>query len=108
MDIRYSANPNDMKRYTTEELRREFHISGLFQPDRVTAAYSHVDRMVVFGCMPVKKEVFLDEGIDVMHNFGTHYILERREIGIFNVGGNGAASSVTAKCTSWATKTVCT
>ncbi|MDY6087327.1 MAG: 5-dehydro-4-deoxy-D-glucuronate isomerase [Succiniclasticum sp.] len=89
MDIRYSANPNDMKRYTTEELRREFHISGLFQPDRVTAAYSHVDRMVVFGCMPVKKEVFLDEGIDVMHNFGTHYILERREVGIFNVGGNG-------------------
>ena len=53
MDIRYSANPNDMKRYTTEELRREFHISGLFQPDRVTATYSHVDRMVVFGCMPV-------------------------------------------------------
>ena len=40
MDIRYSANPNDMKRYTTEELRREFHISGLFQPDRVTATYS--------------------------------------------------------------------
>lgn len=90
MDIRYSANPNDMKRYTTEELRREFHISGLFQPDRVTATYSHVDRMVVFGCMPVKKEVFLDEGIDVMHNFGTHYILERREIGIFNIGGNGS------------------
>ena len=90
MDIRYSANPNDMKRYTTEELRREFHISGLFQPDRLTATYSHVDRMVVFGCMPVKKEVFLDEGIDVMHNFGTHYILERREIGIFNVGGNGS------------------
>ena len=90
MDIRYSANPNDMKRYTTEELRREFHISGLFQPDRVTATYSHVDRMVVFGCMPVKREVFLDEGIDVMHNFGTHYILERREIGIFNVGGNGS------------------
>ena len=39
-DIRYAANPNDMKRYTTEELRREFHISGLFQPDRVTATYS--------------------------------------------------------------------
>jgi 4-deoxy-L-threo-5-hexosulose-uronate ketol-isomerase len=89
MDIRYSANPNDMKRYTTEELRREFHISGLFVDDTVQAVYSHVDRMVVFGCKPVTKAVPLDEGIDVWHNFGTKFILERREIGIFNVGGAG-------------------
>lgn len=89
MDIRYSANPQDMKRYTTEELRKEFHISGLFVDDTVQAVYSHVDRMVVFGCKPVTKAVSLDEGIDVWHNFGTQYILERREIGIFNVGGAG-------------------
>lgn len=90
MDIRYGASPKDMKRYTTEELRREVHISDLFQADGIRAVYSHVDRMVTFGCMPVTRPVALDDGIDVMHNFGTHYILERREIGIFNVGGNGS------------------
>ncbi|NWO21175.1 5-dehydro-4-deoxy-D-glucuronate isomerase [Oribacterium sp. oral taxon 102] len=89
MEIRYSANPEDVKRYTTEELRREFLISDLYRSDEVTAVYSHVDRMVTFGCMPVREEVPLDKGIDCWHNFGTHYILERREIGIFNIGGAG-------------------
>lgn len=89
MDIRYSAHPEDIKRYTSEELRKEFHISRLFTENKIHAVYSHVDRMVVFGCMPVDRPVALDDGIDVMHNFGTQYILERREIGIFNVGGAG-------------------
>ncbi len=89
MDIRYSANQRDVARYTTEELRAEFHISGLYQEDKVVCVYSHVDRMVTFGCMPVTKKVSLDDGIDVWGNFGTHFILERREIGIFNIGGSG-------------------
>jgi 4-deoxy-L-threo-5-hexosulose-uronate ketol-isomerase len=90
MDIRYSANQNDFKRYTTEEVRKEFLIETLFKADEVIAVYSHVDRMVTFGCMPVNEEVSLDKGIDVWHNFGTKFILERREIGIFNLGGDGA------------------
>ncbi|MBE6910765.1 MAG: 5-dehydro-4-deoxy-D-glucuronate isomerase [Ruminococcaceae bacterium] len=89
MDIRYSANPNDVRRYTTEELRREFLIEDLYRPDEVTAVYSHVDRMVTLGCMPVREAVPIDKGIDVWANFGTHYFLERREIGIFNIGGAG-------------------
>ena len=90
MDIRYSANQKDVKRYTTQELRDEFLITGLYQPDRVVAVYSHVDRMVTFGCMPVTKEGSLDDGIEVYANFGTNYILQRREIGIFNIGGKGS------------------
>lgn len=90
MDIRYSANQKDVKRYTTQELRDEFLITGLYQPDRVVAVYSHVDRMVTFGCMPVTKEISLDDGIEVYANFGTDYILQRREIGIFNIGGKGS------------------
>lgn len=90
MDIRYSANQKDVKRYTTQELRDEFLITGLYQPDRVVAVYSHVDRMVTFGCMPVTKEISLDDGIEVYANFGTNYILQRREIGIFNIGGRGS------------------
>ena len=89
MDIRYSASPNDVKRYTTEELRKEFLIENLYRPDEVVAVYSHVDRMVTLGCMPVNESVSIDKGIDIWKNFGTHYFLERREIGIFNIGGAG-------------------
>ena len=92
MDIRYSANQRDVKRYTTEELRREFLIENLYVPDEVVAVYSHVDRMVTLGCMPVHETVSIDKGIDVWANFGTHYFLERREIGIFDIGGSGKIS----------------
>ena len=90
MDIRYSASPNDVKRYTTEELRKEFLIENLYVADSVVAVYSHVDRMVTLGCMPVNKTVSIDKGIDIWANFGTKYFLERREIGIFNIGGAGS------------------
>ena len=93
MDIRYSVNPEDFKRYTTEELRKEFLIENLYEDDKVNVVYSHVDRMVVFGIMPVNKSLSLDEGIDVWHTFGTHFILERREIGIFNLGGSGVINA---------------
>ena len=75
MDIRYSANPQDVRRYTTEELRKEFLITDLYQKDTVQATYSHVDRMVVMGIMPVDEEVPVDKGIDVWANFGTQYFL---------------------------------
>lgn len=90
MDIRYSTGPNDVKRYTTEELRKEFLIENLYLADSVVAVYSHVDRMVTLGCMPVNETVSIDKGIDIWANFGTHYFLERREIGIFNIGGAGS------------------
>lgn len=89
MDIRYSANQRDFKRYTTQETRDEFLIENLYVADEVVAVYSHVDRMVTLGCMPVNEEVPIDKGIDVWANFGTSYFLERREIGIFNIGGSG-------------------
>ncbi len=89
MDIRYSCNQRDFKRYTTEETRNEFLIENLYVANEVTAVYSHVDRMVTLGCMPTTEEVSIDKGIDVWANFGTHYFLERREIGIFNIGGTG-------------------
>ncbi len=90
MDIRYSASPNDVKRYTTQELRDEFLIQHLYVPDTVRATYSHVDRMVVMGIMPVDEKVSIDKGIDVWANFGTSYFLERREAGVFNLGGKGS------------------
>ena len=92
MDIRYSCNQRDFKRYTTEETRREFLIEKLFVADEVVAVYSHVDRMVTLGIMPVGDNVSIDKGIDVWKNFGTHFFLERRECGMFNVGGAGSVT----------------
>ena len=92
MDIRYSCNQRDFKRYTTDETRKEFLIEKLFVADEVVPVYSHVDRMVTMGIMPVSEKVPLDKGIDIWHNFGTHYFLERRELGMFNVGGEGAVT----------------
>ena len=92
MDIRYSCNQRDFKRYTTEETRKEFLIENLYVANEVMAVYSHVDRMVTLGCMPTTETVSIDKGIDIWHNFGTQYFLERREIGIFNIGGEGTIS----------------
>lgn len=90
MDIRYSCNQRDFKRYTTEETRKEFLIEELFKADEVISVYSHVDRMVTLGAMPVNEKISIEKGMDVWHNFGTKYFLERREIGMFNVGtGSG-------------------
>lgn len=90
MDIRYSCNQRDFKRYTTEETRKEFLIEELFKADEVISVYSHVDRMVTLGVMPVNEKVSIEKGMDVWKNFGTKYFLERREIGMFNVGtGSG-------------------
>ncbi len=90
MDIRYSVNPRDFKRHTTEELRAEFLIQKLYRPDEVVAVYSHVDRMVTLGVMPVKTSVPINKGIDVWNSFGTTYFFERREAGFFNLGGAGS------------------
>jgi len=90
LEIRYSVNPEDFKGYHTEEMRKEFLIENLYLPDKVVSVYSHVDRMVTLGCMPVNDTVSIDKGLDVWKNFGTSYFLERREIGIFNIGGAGS------------------
>lgn len=89
MNIRYSCNQRDFKRYTTEEIRKEFLVENLYKAAEVVAVYSHVDRMVTLGCMPIDETVSIDKGIDVWANFGTHTFLERREIGIFNIGSDG-------------------
>lgn len=92
MDIRYSANPRDVKSYTTDELRAEFLIRNLYRPDEIVAVYSHIDRMVTIGVMPVREEVSIAKGIDVRSGFGVNFFLERREAGFFNIGGPGVCT----------------
>lgn len=89
MDIRYSCNQRDFKHYTTDEARKELLIESLFRPNAISAVYSHIDRVVVLGCMPVSESVPIDKGMDVWASFGADYFLERREAGVFNIGGSG-------------------
>ena len=89
MDIRYSTGKEPFKRMTTEELRQEFLITDMFKADDVSAVYSHVDRIVTMGAMPVKEKVGLEKNIDPWKNFGVTYVLERRELGTINIGGPG-------------------
>jgi len=91
MDIRYSTGKEPFKRMTTEELRNEFLIKDMFKKNDVSAVYSHVDRIVTMGAMPVDEVVDIEKNIDPWKNFGVKYLLERRELGSINVGeGEGA------------------
>lgn len=82
MENRYAVHPEQVKRFTTEELRRHFHIPILFVSGELKLYYSHEDRVVIGGVMPTSEPIKLDAG-DFLR---TEYFLERREIGIVNVG----------------------
>ncbi len=85
MDIRYANHPRDVKKYTTEEIRRDFLIEKVFEDDKVNLTYSHVDRIIAGGVKPVEEILELKGGKEL----GSEYFLERRELGIINTGGEG-------------------
>lgn len=85
LDIRYANHPEDSKHYTTDELRKHYLIDKVFVKDEIALTYSHQDRMIAGGAMPVEKELSLGSTKEL----GTEYFLERREMGIINVGGKG-------------------
>lgn len=84
-EFRYAHHPNDAKHYTTEELRKEFLINDLFTPKQIKLVYTMYDRLIVGGAMPVDKALSLETINELKANF----FLERRELGIINVGGKG-------------------
>ena len=85
LDIRYPSHPDDAKHYTTEELRKYYLIDKVFEADEALLTYSHFDRIIAGGIMPVSKPVALTGGKEL----ASEYFLERRELGIINVGGEG-------------------
>lgn len=89
MDIRYSVGKEQFKRMTAEELRDEFLVRNIFQANDVSAVYSHIDRIVTMGAMPTTEKIDIEKNIDAMKDFGVSYFLERRELGIVNIGGTG-------------------
>ena len=85
MEVRQAANAKDVKYYTTERLREEFHIANLFTKDNVRMVYSHIDRIITAGLMPVRQVLKLEAGKEL----AADYFLQRREMGCINVGGKG-------------------
>lgn len=87
MEVRTAASPKDVKHYTTDRLREEFLIQDLFIPGEIKLVYSHIDRIITGAAVPVEP-LTLTAGAELRAN----YFLERREMGIINVGGKGTVA----------------
>lgn len=85
MELRTASSPRDVKTYDTARLREEFLIQDLFRPDEVKMVYSHIDRIITGAAMPVNKALTLAAGEELR----AEYFLQRREMGIINIGGEG-------------------
>jgi len=88
MEVRPGANPADVKTYDTARLRHDFLVQGLFVADEIKNVYSQIDRIIIGGAMPVNKTLKLEAGAELR----AQYFLERREMGIINIGGNGTVT----------------
>lgn len=88
MDIRYASSNKDAKHYTTDRLRDEFLVDDLFQNGKIKLTYSHYDRIIVGSACPEVETLILEAGEEI----GAEYFLERRELGIINIGGSGKVS----------------
>lgn len=85
IQTRYESSPREVATMNTNELRTNFLVERLFQTDTIEFVYSHYDRMVLGGAMPTNQAVLLPNPAELKANF----FLERRELGIINIGGNG-------------------
>ena len=85
MELRTAASPKDVKHYDTTRLREEFLISDLFKVNDIKTVYSHIDRIIVGSAVPSGKALVLTAGEEIR----AEYFLQRREMGVINIGGKG-------------------
>jgi len=84
-ETRYASSPAEVLSWNTAQTRKELLIEQLFVQDEIKLVYSHYDRFVTGGIFPVGKTLALTPP----DQFKAAYFLERRELGIINVGGDG-------------------
>ncbi len=89
MEIRFQSSPREVKGMNTQQLRENFLVQHLMQANQIQLVYSHFDRVIVGGVMPVSNPVLLPNEAELRAD----YFLERRELGIINVGGTGAVEA---------------
>jgi 4-deoxy-L-threo-5-hexosulose-uronate ketol-isomerase len=85
MEIRFQSSPKEVKGMTTQELRENFLVQDLVKADALKLVYSHYDRVIIGGVKPVAQKVALPNEAELRADF----FLQRRELGIINVGGSG-------------------
>lgn len=85
MQTKYAVHPEDVKRYDTDRLRKEFHSGNLMVNDAIELVYTHYDRFIYGGICPAREKLKLP----TYDELKSGYFLERRELGIINVGGKG-------------------
>jgi 4-deoxy-L-threo-5-hexosulose-uronate ketol-isomerase len=81
---RYASSPQAVKEYDTQQLRAEFLIDNLMELGKINLTYSHYDRYIAGSAAPIKPL-----NLDTIDPLKSSYFLERREMGIINIGGNG-------------------
>lgn len=86
MKTKYTHSPEDIRNYSTEDLRREFLVEENFVPGEVCLTYTHNDRMIFGGVTPTTEAL----EINLTKELGVTYFLERRELGVINIGGPGS------------------
>jgi 4-deoxy-L-threo-5-hexosulose-uronate ketol-isomerase len=85
MEVRFESGRQETAAMNTEALRNNFLVPGLMQADKIKLVYTHYDRMIIGGAMPVQQTLSIEAHSELKASF----FLERREIGIINVGGAG-------------------
>jgi len=89
MDIRYAIHPDHLKSLDTGSIRKHLLIDDLFENDKFKMVYSHIDRIIVGGACPLNQKV----APQVTKQLGVDFFLQRREMGIINVGGKGTVTA---------------
>lgn len=90
MEMRYPVHQDHVKRMTADELRTQFHLGALFEAGQLKLVYSHIDRVIVGGAVPGGEPISL---VANQKDLAADYFLERREVGIINIGGPGHIST---------------
>ncbi|KQN38476.1 5-keto-4-deoxyuronate isomerase [Pedobacter sp. Leaf41] len=88
-ESRYAQSPKEVKQMDTASLRENFLIENVFEANQVNLTLSHFDRYIVGGAMPVNGKLALPNPDDLKAN----YFLERRELGMINVGGKAIVTA---------------
>ena len=83
--VQTACHPDDVKTYDTAKLRERFVMEKVMEADKINVTYTMYDRLVYGGAMPVEKELTLEP----FEELKADYFLERRELGVINVGGPG-------------------
>lgn len=89
MQIRFQNSPKETSQMNTQQLRDNFLVQNLMQPGKIEMVYSHFDRLIIGGAVPTVAAISLPNEDELKANF----FLERREMGIINVGGKGTVTA---------------